>query len=206
MQHDADVIVVGGGNAGFSAAHAAAERGRSVIVLERGEGATAGGNSFFTAGATRIAHEGLPQLQEFVEADDRHATTTVPPYSAQDYLDDLERVTEGRNDAELSAVLVDQAQPTLRWLAGLGLRYRLRYERPAYARPDGRFLFWGCSSRTAPSSASSPSTTGSGSSCGRSPWSSRPAASRPTRRSAPSTSASVGRPRRSAAPPSTSET
>lgn len=143
MQHDADVIVVGGGNAGFSAAHAAAERGRSVIVLERGEGATAGGNSFFTAGATRIAHEGLPQLQEFVEADDRHATTTVPPYSAQDYLDDLERVTEGRNDAELSAVLVDQAQPTLRWLAGLGLRYRLMYERQAYARPDGSFLFWG---------------------------------------------------------------
>ena len=42
MERDADVIVVGGGNAGFSAAHAAAERGRSVIVLERGEGQTAG--------------------------------------------------------------------------------------------------------------------------------------------------------------------
>lgn len=143
MQHDADVIVVGGGNAGFSAAHAAAERGRSVIVLERGEGPTAGGNSFFTAGATRIAHEGLAQLQEFVEPDDRHAVSTVPPYSEQEYLADLERVTEGRNDPELSAVLVAEAQPTLRWLAGLGLRYRLMYERQAYARPDGTYLFWG---------------------------------------------------------------
>ena len=143
MHNDADVIVVGGGNAGFSAAHAAAERGRSVIVLERGEGPTAGGNSFFTAGATRIAHEGLEQLQEFVEADERHGASTVPPYSPQDYLDDLERVTEGRNDPELSAVLVAEAQPTLRWLAGLGLKYRLMYERQAYSRPDGSFLFWG---------------------------------------------------------------
>ncbi|MCZ4326618.1 FAD-dependent tricarballylate dehydrogenase TcuA [Brachybacterium paraconglomeratum] len=143
MHNDADVIVVGGGNAGFSAAHAAAERGRSVILLERGEGPTAGGNSFFTAGATRIAHEGLAQLQEFVEADERHGASTVPPYSQQDYLNDLERVTEGRNDPELSAVLVAEAQPTLRWLAGLGLKYRLMYERQAYSRPDGSFLFWG---------------------------------------------------------------
>lgn len=143
MQRDADVIVVGGGNAGFSAAHAARERGRSVIVLERGEGETAGGNSFFTAGATRIAHDGLEELAEFVEHDDRHSVSTVPPYSSEEYLADLERVTEGRNDPELSRVLVTEAQPTLRWLADLGLRYRLMYERQAYDRPDGSYLFWG---------------------------------------------------------------
>ena len=143
MERDADVIVVGGGNAGFSAAHAAAERGRSVIVLERGEGDTAGGNSFFTAGATRIAHDGLEELAEFVEPDDRHAVSTVPPYSSAEYLSDLERVTEGRNDPDLSRVLVTEAQPTLRWLAGLGLRYRLMYERQAYDRADGSYLFWG---------------------------------------------------------------
>lgn len=143
MERDADVIVVGGGNAGFSAAHAAAERGRSVIVLERGEGQTAGGNSYFTAGATRIAHQGLEELAEFVEPDERHAVSTVPPYSSEEYLADLERVTEGRNDPDLSRVLVAEAQPTLRWLAGLGLRYRLMYERQAYDRPDGTYLFWG---------------------------------------------------------------
>ncbi len=53
---DYDVIVIGGGNAGFSAAHAAAERGRRVVVLERGTAEMAGGNSYFTAGATRIGH------------------------------------------------------------------------------------------------------------------------------------------------------
>lgn len=143
MGRDADVIVVGGGNAGFSAAHAAAERGRSVVLLERGEGSSAGGNSYFTAGATRIAHDGLPDLVDLVEPDERHAVSTVPPYSSEDYLADLERVTEGRNDPELSRILVTEAGPTLRWLAGLGLRYRLMYERQAYDRPDGTFLFWG---------------------------------------------------------------
>ncbi|HEX9226081.1 MAG TPA: FAD-dependent oxidoreductase, partial [Arthrobacter sp.] len=49
-----DVIVVGGGNAGFTAAHAAAERGRRVLLLEKGDRDMAGGNSFYTAGATRI--------------------------------------------------------------------------------------------------------------------------------------------------------
>ncbi|WP_324274964.1 FAD-dependent oxidoreductase [Blastococcus brunescens] len=53
-----DVLVIGGGNAGFSAAHAAAERGREVLLLERGSPREAGGNSYFTAGAFRIAHEG----------------------------------------------------------------------------------------------------------------------------------------------------
>src|SRR5207244_1124002 len=31
----------------------------------------------------------------------------------------------------------------VRWLHGLGLRYRLMYERQAYERPDGTFLFFG---------------------------------------------------------------
>jgi tricarballylate dehydrogenase len=31
---ESEVLVVGGGNAGFSAAHAAAERGRRVLLLE----------------------------------------------------------------------------------------------------------------------------------------------------------------------------
>ena len=52
-----DVVVVGGGNAGFSAAHAAAGRGRRVVLLEKGEPDQAGGNSYYTAGAFRIAHE-----------------------------------------------------------------------------------------------------------------------------------------------------
>lgn len=138
-----DVIVVGGGNAGFSAAHAAAERGRRVVLLERGAADMAGGNSFFTAGATRIGHDGLAALLDVVEPDERHARTEVPPYTPEEYLADLEKVTEGRTDPDLARVLVTEAHDAVRWLHTLGLRYRLMYERQAYERPDGSYLFWG---------------------------------------------------------------
>lgn len=140
---ESEVIVVGGGNAGFSAAHAAAERGRRVLLLERGDAETAGGNSFYTAGATRIAHAGLEDLQDVVEPDERHALTEVPPYSAAEYAADLEKVTEGRGDRAMAEVLVAEAGDAVRWLHGLGLKYRLMYERQAYERPDGSYLFWG---------------------------------------------------------------
>ena len=140
---DYDVIVIGGGNAGFSAAHAAAERGRRVALLERGTADMAGGNSYYTAGATRIAHAGLDDIVDFIEPDERHQRTEVPPYSSDEYLADLIKVTEGRTDPELARVLVTEAQDTMRWLHSLGLRYRLMYERQAYDRPDGSYLFWG---------------------------------------------------------------
>ncbi|MGW0432147.1 FAD-dependent tricarballylate dehydrogenase TcuA [Micromonospora sp. NPDC003197] len=139
----ADVVVVGGGNAALTAAIAAAERGRSVTLLERAPSAMRGGNSYFTAGATRIAHSGLADLLDLIDHDERHERTAVPPYEADEYRHDMERVTEGRNDPALTDVLVNESAPTLRWLHGHGARYRLMYERQAYARPDGSYLFWG---------------------------------------------------------------
>jgi tricarballylate dehydrogenase len=67
----------------------------------------------------------------------------VPPYSAEEYLADLNKVTEGRTDPALARVLVTESQSAVRWLHSLGLRYRLMYERQAYERPDGSYLFWG---------------------------------------------------------------
>lgn len=138
-----EVIVVGGGNAGFTAASTAALRGRQVLLLEKAEEATAGGNSYYTAGATRIAHGGLADLLDLVEGDPRHAVTEVPPYSPEDYAADLARVTDGRNDPALTEVLVTESGPTLRWLNAQGMRYRLMYERQAYRRANGSYLFWG---------------------------------------------------------------
>jgi tricarballylate dehydrogenase len=143
LPHDTDVVVVGGGNAGFSAAHAAAERGRRVILLERAPRELSGGNSYYTAGATRIVHEGLEDLLGFVEPDERHSRTTVPPYSAAEYRADLAKVTGGRNDPRMTELLARDSCDTIRWLAGKGVRYRLMYERQAYEREDGGFLFWG---------------------------------------------------------------
>ena len=140
---ETDVVIVGGGNAGFTAAHAAIERGRRVTLLEVGTADMAGGNSFYTAGATRITHDGLDDLRSWLEPDDRWDTTIVPPYTADEYRADLEKVTEGRNDPALTEVLVAEVTDTLIWLHGKGLKYRLMYERQAYTRPDGSSLFWG---------------------------------------------------------------
>lgn len=138
-----DVVVVGGGNAGFSAALAAVERGRTVMVIERGAEGEAGGNSFYTAGATRVAHGGFDDLRDVIEHDDRHEITDVPPYSPAEFIADMEKVTEGGNDPELTAVVVEEGLDTVRWLHGHGLHYRLMYERQSYLRDNGRFQFWG---------------------------------------------------------------
>ena len=101
---DADVIVVGAGNAGMSAAFAARERGASALVLEKAARAWSGGNSAFTAGAMRLAHGGLEDVLDLVEDDERHAVTDVPPY--EDFLADMARVTLGRGDVSMARVLV----------------------------------------------------------------------------------------------------
>ena len=138
-----DVVVVGGGNAGFSAAHAAAERGRRVLLLEKGEPAQAGGNSYYTAGAIRVAHDGLTDVADLLDEDDRHAVTVLPPYPAATFAADMTKVTGGRNDPALTEVLIAESQATLRWLHDKGLRYRLMYERQAYPDAQGRQVFWG---------------------------------------------------------------
>ncbi|GAA2215019.1 FAD-dependent tricarballylate dehydrogenase TcuA [Nonomuraea monospora] len=140
---DFDVVVVGGGNAGFSAAHAAAERGRRVLLLEKGPEQGAGGNSYYTAGAFRIVHDGLGELADLLDPDDRHAATVLPSYPAAQFAADMAKVTGDRNDKALTDVLISQSAETLRWLHGKGLRFRLMYERQAYPGDDGRQVFWG---------------------------------------------------------------
>ena len=60
---DYDVIVVGAGNAAFCSALAAAiDHGAKVAVLERAPEDDFGGNSRYTAGAIRFAHDGVQDL------------------------------------------------------------------------------------------------------------------------------------------------
>jgi tricarballylate dehydrogenase len=137
-----DVIVVGAGNAGFCAAHAAAEAGASVLVLEKAPEAEAGGNSFYTAGAFRVAHGGLAALAELVDDDERLDATELEPYRPDEFRADLERITGGRTDPAMADQLVRESEALPAWLAGHGIRWRLMYERQAYER-DGRWTFWG---------------------------------------------------------------
>jgi tricarballylate dehydrogenase len=144
VSRDADVIVVGAGNAGLCAAHAAAEQGARVLVLEKAPEEWTGGNSYFTAGAIRTVHGGLEDVLSVVEPVDaeRAEATELAPYTQEDYRSDMLRLTEGRCDRELVGLLVDDSRATLGWLAEKGLRLRLMYDRQSYA-VDGRHVFWG---------------------------------------------------------------
>lgn len=138
-----DVLVVGGGNAGFSAALAAAERGRRVLVVEKGREPESGGNSFYTAGAMRIAHHGLDDVRPLLEADARTEVTELPPYPADAFQSDMVRITEGACDPALTEVLISDSKSALEWLHSVGMRFRLMYERQAYQDASGGYRFWG---------------------------------------------------------------
>ncbi|MEU5032275.1 FAD-dependent tricarballylate dehydrogenase TcuA [Streptomyces milbemycinicus] len=139
-----DVIVVGGGNAGLCAAQSARQEGARVLVLEKAPRQWAGGNSYFTAGAMRASHGGLADLKDLVDPDaqGRFPFTDLAPYTDDDFLDDMVRVTRGRTDADLARVLVGESRATMDWLRDLGLRFELMYHRQAY-EADGRQRFWG---------------------------------------------------------------
>lgn len=139
-----DIIVVGAGNAALCAAHAARERVGRVLVLEKAPRAWAGGNSYFTAGATRTTYAGLHDLIPLLDDldDPRLAVTDLPPYSPEDFAADMRRVTEGRCDPELTAILTGEIAPAVAWLRRKGLRWRLMYDRQSF-EVDGRHRFWG---------------------------------------------------------------
>src|SRR3954454_4647794 len=126
----------------MSAAHAARERGGRGLVLEKADEEWSGGNSAFTAGAIRIAHGGVDDLRDVLEPDERLAATHLDPYTADEFLADLRRVTQGRGDEAMARILVEDSGPAVRWLHGRGLRFRLMYERQSY-EVDGRHRFWG---------------------------------------------------------------
>ena len=62
-----DVVVVGAGNAALCAAISAKEQGAGkVLMLEKAPVEERGGNSLFTAGGFRFAHDGLGDVRRDV--------------------------------------------------------------------------------------------------------------------------------------------
>ena len=120
-----DVIVVGGGNAAFCAALAARERCERILVLERAPEDEAGGNSRFTAGLMRVAYDGVEDLKRVMPdlSEDEIARTDFGSYSADQFLDDMARVTEYRCDPDLTEILVKQSLDTVAWMRSKGVRF-----------------------------------------------------------------------------------
>jgi tricarballylate dehydrogenase len=139
-----DVVVVGAGNAAFCTAQAAREHVERVLVLEKAPQEWIGGNSYFTAGAFRVTFGGLQDLKPLLgEVDEEKlGRTELPPYEVADFMADMRRVTEGRCDAELTKIMVENSADTVLWLADKGLRWRLMYDRQSF-EVGGKLRFWG---------------------------------------------------------------
>jgi tricarballylate dehydrogenase len=144
LPEKSDVVVVGGGNAALCAALAAAEHGVSVLMLERAPESEAGGNSRFTAGAIRCVYNGVDDLRRLMPdlTDAEIAGADFGTYTADQFFDDMGRVTEYRTDPDLCEVLVRQSRDTVGWMRDKGVRFQPTWRRQAF-KVDGRFKFWG---------------------------------------------------------------
>ncbi|MDA0256391.1 MAG: FAD-dependent tricarballylate dehydrogenase TcuA [Chloroflexi bacterium] len=145
MTLDADVVVVGAGNAALCAALAARERGARTIVLEKATREERGGNTYFSGGAFRFPYTGIDDVAQLMPelSEQERAEVDVGSYPVAAMRDDLVRVTGGRADPGLVDTLVDGAFPTMRWMHdSLGVRWVLLYGRQAY-RVGGLLRFWG---------------------------------------------------------------
>jgi len=140
-----DVVVVGSGNAGFSAAASAKESGaRRVLLLEKGAIDWAGGNTTFTAGAYRTVFHGLQDVLPLVNnvTPEMADKIDMEPYTEDDFMADLKRVTNNRTHPDMAKVLVGESNATTKWLAKNGVKFQLSFNRQAY-EINGRQKFWG---------------------------------------------------------------
>ncbi|MBI2848482.1 MAG: FAD-dependent tricarballylate dehydrogenase TcuA [Chloroflexi bacterium] len=125
-----DVIVVGCGNAALSAALSAAECGGSVLVLEKAPEEERGGNTRAAGGNFRFVFSGTPEIQELLDeaSPEELRMMEVNPYTRDMYYNDLMRISSGLADPELSEVLVNRSNDTIRWLKKAGVKWGLYYE------------------------------------------------------------------------------
>ena len=144
MEKICDVIVVGGGNAALCAALSAREEGADVLVLERAPVEKRGGNSAFTGGGFRMVHGGLEDVRKVVPdlTEEEIARTDFGQYTAEDYLDDLGRLTQYYIDPDLAEIILRQSADTVHWIRQKGVRFVPNYGRYAFNH-NGRFKFFG---------------------------------------------------------------
>ena len=125
--HDFDVIVVGAGNAGLTAALAAHEAGARVLVLEAANKEERGGNSRFTGGIFRTIHDGLEAIRPILHPSNEQWEGRVEtrPYTVEDYTKDWSATSQGRQDQELMRMTIERSFDTLVWMHSKGVDFDL---------------------------------------------------------------------------------
>lgn len=111
---EADILIVGAGGAGLTAAVVAAREGASVIVLEAA--AQAGGNTANSSGVIQAA--GTAEQKQYAGVND-----DTPEKHAEYYL----QCGEGQLNEELVRYACEQAPSCIEFMKGLGRTYEVVY-------------------------------------------------------------------------------
>jgi len=105
-----DILVIGGGNAALTAALTARESGATVMVLEAAPKPYRGGNSRHTRNF-RCMHRGPLGVLSGA-------------YGAEEYYDDLLKVTKGNTDPALAQLAIDSSEAAYGWMGAHGVRFQ----------------------------------------------------------------------------------
>jgi tricarballylate dehydrogenase len=126
---EADVVIVGGGNAGLCAALTARESGASVLVLECAPIEYRGGNSRHTRNM-RCMHQSPTDV-------------LTDAYTPEEYFDDLCRVTGGETTEDLAKLVIQESLPTSRWMQSYGARFQPSLEGTLHLGRTNAFFLGG---------------------------------------------------------------
>lgn len=139
-----DILIIGAGNAALCAAISASENGAKVLMLESAPEEERGGNSFFTGGAFRFAHNGMEDILKIFPniSEEERENIDFGTYTKEQYFDDMFNLTEYRTDPDLVELLVNNSFETAQWVHSHGVRMLPGLGRQAY-KVDGKFKFWG---------------------------------------------------------------
>lgn len=127
LQTQYDLIIIGSGIAGLSAAVAAADLGASVVVLERSPEADFGGNTRWTESYFRMKSETEVSddfEERLVSNAGFHLDPNIIEAASAPYADWPPYVkAHGMPDPELVSTLAEGAGPTVAWLKSFGIRF-----------------------------------------------------------------------------------
>jgi len=125
-KNECDIIVIGGGSAALEAAIAAKKAGAErVVMLEKAPQQESGGNAQFSHVGFRFVHSGPQELRGFFPQvpEERFQRMQIPAYTRQNFIDDLNRVTQGRIDPVLADCLVDHSNTAVHWMQDIGVTW-----------------------------------------------------------------------------------
>ena len=123
-----DIIVVGGGSAALETAVAACQHGaKRVLMIEKAPKMESGGNARYSSTGFRFVYSGKEEIKQLVP--DMDAVTyeriSVPPYSVQDFVDDMNRVTENLIDQDMARVIAEDSNEAIHWTKKMGIPWKL---------------------------------------------------------------------------------